>query len=107
MFPADPPRHLRADLHGYADPEIIDDDLTAAGFTDAVYTAVELTYDAASALDAANGYCLGTDLAQELAARRPAELDRIIAIVAGAIRERFGTARVSAPVRGMVVSAAG
>ena len=62
LFPSNPPGYLAKVLHGYADNEVVDDDLTVAGFTDAIYTTVDLPYAAASAHDAAIGYCLGTPL---------------------------------------------
>ena len=58
-------------LHGYADNEAIDDDLTIAGFTDAIYTTVELPFAAASAGDVALGYCLGTPLRLEIEVASP------------------------------------
>ena len=60
LFPLNPPAFVGRILHGYADNEAIDDDLTAAGFTDAIYTSVELPCVAASSREVAIGFCLGT-----------------------------------------------
>jgi ubiquinone/menaquinone biosynthesis C-methylase UbiE len=107
MFPADPPRFLEHGLHGYADNEAVDDDLTVAGFTDAIYTAVALPYAAASVQDAAMGYCLGTLLRSEIEARAPGETERVVQIVAAALERRFGPGPVATTMRAHMVSASG
>jgi SAM-dependent methyltransferase len=107
MFPADPPPFIGRILHGYADNETIDDDLTAAGFTDAIYSSVELPYAAASAYDVAAGYCLGTPLRAEIEARAPGEAERVTQAVAAALERRFGTGPIEASMRAHIVSASG
>lgn len=106
-FPQDPPAYLASLLHGYADNEVVDDDLTAAGFTDAVYTTVELPYCADSAADCAVGYCLGTPLREEIEARTPGDIQNVLEAVVGALRDRFGIGMISSTMRAHVVSAAG
>lgn len=107
LFPSDPPRFLGEVLHGYADTEVIDDDLTVAGFTDAIYTTVDLPYLAASAGDAATGYCLGTPMRAEIEARTNGDTGSVVEAVAAALRQRFGCGAIGATMRSHVVSAAG
>lgn len=107
LFPDDPPGYLAKVLHGYAETEAIDDDLTLAGFTDAIYTVVDLPYAAASARDAAIGYCLGTPLRAEIEARSAGDAEPVVDAVAAALRRRFGTGGIHATMRAHVVSAAG
>ncbi|HEY4040976.1 MAG TPA: methyltransferase domain-containing protein [Rhodopila sp.] len=107
LFPDQPPRFLANGLHGYANNAAIDDDLTAAGFTDAVYTTVELPFAAASAQDIALGYCLGTPLRSELEARMPVDTEPAVQAATLALAGRFGTGPVNATMRAQVISAAG
>jgi SAM-dependent methyltransferase len=107
LFPVDPPLFLGRILHGYADTEAIDDDLTEAGFTDAIYSSVELPYAAASAQDVAVGYCLGTSLRVEIEERAPGETERVMQAVAAALERRFGTGPIAAGMRAHIISASG
>ena len=107
LFPADPPGFLGHVLHGYAEQEAIDDDLTEAGFTDAIYTVVDLPYEAASARDVAMGYCLGTDLRFEIEARVPDAAAGVVRGATAALERRFGTGPIKASMRAHIVSAAG
>ena len=107
LFPADPPSFLATVLHGYADNDQVDDDLTDAGFTDAIYTSVELPYVAASAHDAALGYCLGSGLRAELEARASGDLASVVHAAADALRQRFGSGPIEATMRAHIISAAG
>lgn len=107
LFPADPPRFIGHVLHGYADNQTIDDDLTEAGFTDAIYTSVDLPFAATSAHDVAVGYCLGTDLRQEIEARALNETDRVVDAAAAALEKRFGPDPIDTTMRAHFISAAG
>ncbi|WP_428484091.1 class I SAM-dependent methyltransferase [Rhodopila sp.] len=107
LFPSDTPRYLSHVLHGYADNEVVDDELTVAGFTDAIYTTVDLPYAAAAARDAAVGYCLGTPLRAEIDARAGGDTDPVVASVTAALRRRFGAGPIASTMRAHVVSAAG
>jgi SAM-dependent methyltransferase len=107
MFPADPPLFIGRVLHGYSDNETIDDDLTAAGFTDAIYSSVELPYASASAYDVAAGYCQGTGLRAEIDARVPGGIDRVTQSVAAALVQRFGSGPIEAVMRAHIISASG
>ena len=103
-LPDSSPRFLADVLHGYHDSEAIDDDLTGAGFTDAAYTAIELPYAAASAEEAATGYCLGTAVRHALP---PRFLNLAVESAAEALRVQFGRGRIASAMRGQVVLASG
>jgi SAM-dependent methyltransferase len=107
LFPSDPPGFLRRVLHGYANTELIDDHLTEVGFTDAIYTTVELPYMAASARDAALGYCLGTTLRAEIEARAPGETEPAVRAATAALQRRFGSGPIETSMRAHIISAAG
>ena len=107
LFPNDPPRFVEYILHGYAENETIDDDLTAAGFTDAIYTTVELPYAATSAREVAAGYCLGTPLLSEIETRAPGEAERVTEAAATALERRFGTGPIATSMRAHIVSTSG
>ena len=107
LFPVNPPRFVGHVFHGYADNEAVDDDLTAAGFTDAIYTTVALPYAAASARDVAMGYCRGTPLRMEIEARAPGDTERVTRAATAALERRFGTGPIATTMRAHVVSAAG
>jgi ubiquinone/menaquinone biosynthesis C-methylase UbiE len=107
IFPDDSPYFIANSLHGYADNEMIDDDLTTAGFTDAIYTTVELPFAAASAHDVATGYCLGTPLRSELDTRTSGDIEPVIEAAAIALRKRFGSGAITTTMRAHIISAAG
>jgi SAM-dependent methyltransferase len=106
-FPEDPPPYLLRVLHGYGDTEMIDDDLTNAGFTDAAYTIVELPFSARDAAQAALGYVLGTKLRAEIEVRAGADMLGVIEAVEADLQQRFGMGRITASMRANVVSAGG
>lgn len=107
QFPTDTPRFVEYVLHGHADNEAIDNDLTEAGFTDAIYSAVELPFAAPSARDVAIGYCLGTKLRLEIEARAPGKAEQVTQAIAVALERRFGTGPILATMRAHVISASG
>lgn len=107
MFPNDAPTYLERDLYGYADSEMIDDDLTAAGFTDAIYTTVELPFVAASAREVAVGFCQGTSVRREIEAREAGETERVTDRVTHALEQRFGHGQIVTTMRSQVVLASG
>jgi SAM-dependent methyltransferase len=107
LFPTDPPKFVGRILHGYGDSQAIDDDLTEAGFTDAIYTSVDLPFAAASARDVALGYCLGTPLRHEIEERAPGEAERVITAAAAALEKQFGSGPIAATMRAHFISAAG
>lgn len=107
LFPNNPPRYLRDTLHGHGNIDAVDENLTAAGFTDAIYTTLDLPYHADSAHAAAQGYCLGTLARLEIEQRAPEEGERVLNSVTEALTGRFGDGPVAARMRGYFISAAG
>ena len=107
LFPADPPCFVSHVLHGHSDNDAIDDDLTVAGFTDAVYSTVDLPFGATSARHVAAGYCLGTRLRAEIDARAPGGVEQVIQSAVAALETRFGTGPIEATMRAHIVSASG
>jgi SAM-dependent methyltransferase len=69
LFPHDPPRFMARIPHGYYDVERIRKELTAAGFRDIAFDAVDDTSKASSPHDPAIAYCQGTPLKNEIEAR--------------------------------------
>ncbi|HYZ23287.1 MAG TPA: methyltransferase domain-containing protein [Rhodopila sp.] len=104
LFPNDPPGFLRHGLHGYADDDLIDHDLTEAGFTDAMYANVGLPFTG-TAEDAARAYCLGTPLRDEILQRNPDALPDVTAAVARTLQSRLGGGTLRAGMRALIVSA--
>jgi SAM-dependent methyltransferase len=107
LFPADPPEFIGRVLHGYSDHDAIDDDLTEAGFSDAMYTVADSTYVAASAHDVAVGYCLGTTLRSEINERAPGKAEQVVRAVETALMRRFGAGVIETSMRALIISAAG
>ncbi len=107
LFPANPPRFIADGLHGYADNAMIDDDLTHAGFTEAIYTVVDLPLVAASANEVATGYCLGTSLRDELEQRTRGDLEGAVRAATLALQDHFGSGPIESSMRAHVISAAG
>lgn len=107
LFPDDPPQYLVRGLHGYSNTASIDDDLTVAGFTDAIYTTVELPFAAASARDVATGFCFGTNLRAELAIRSFGDTEPVLQAVILALEKRFGPGTIDSSMRAHVISASG
>lgn len=107
LFPSDPPGYLLKVMHGYAENEAVDDDLTVAGFTDAIYTTVDLPYAASSTHDAALGYCMGTPLRLEIEARAAGDSEPTVQAVAAALHRHFGAGRIETLMRAHVISASG
>lgn len=69
VFPEDPPAFLVAVPHGYADAGTVAADLHAAGFTAVDVEAVTLEGRAESVADVTRGFCTGSPLWAEIAAR--------------------------------------
>jgi SAM-dependent methyltransferase len=107
LFPSNPPGYLVQVLHGYAENEVVDDDLTVAGFTDAVYTTVDLPFAASSAQETAIGYCMGTPLRLEIEARAAGDSEPTVQAVAAALQRHFGTGPIDTSMRAHVISASG
>ena len=104
-FPADPPRFMQRTPHGYHDPDVIEGDVRAAGFSAATVETVDHKSAAHSALEAATGYCQGNPLRGEIEERAPGRLQDITLHVARALRKAFGEGPIDGRLRALVVTA--
>jgi ubiquinone/menaquinone biosynthesis C-methylase UbiE len=102
-FPDDPPRFISAIPHGYSDLEVISRDLLAGGFEGVESESVTLVGQAASARDVAAGFCKGSPIRAEIAAR--GDFDAAFAIVVRAMEERLGTGPVTGRMLAHVIEA--
>ncbi|MEV4639049.1 methyltransferase domain-containing protein [Actinoplanes sp. NPDC049548] len=105
LFPDDPPQFMSRIPHGYHDPAVIRDALSAAGFTEVTVEAVTLPSVAPSAREVAVGFCQGTPLRHEITERDPEGLVTVTDAVTGAVADRFGDGTVSATMAAFVVTA--
>lgn len=110
LFPDDPPNFLPRTPHGYHDVDQIRADVTAAGFTSAGPTAIELETvamrsRALSPRDPAIGYCAGTPLRNEIEARDPARLEEAIEVATAAVAAQFGPADIDGKIQAHIITA--
>jgi SAM-dependent methyltransferase len=106
MFPDDPPTFVERVPHGYHDRAQITADLRAGGFADAItIDIVDVRSRAATARQVAQGFCLGTPIRNEIAARAPGRLDEAVELVTTAIHERWGATDIDAKMQAVVVTA--
>ena len=105
MFPADPPLFLKRTPHGYFDAAAIASDLANAGFTTTPrIDTVAARSRADSARIPAQGFCCGTPLANEIAARDPSRIDEAVERAERAIAARFGGGAVDGRIQAHVIS---
>lgn len=102
-FPDDPPTFLARVPHGYHDVDRITADLDRAELVAARVETVDLECRADSAAGLARGYCRGTPLRAEIAAR--GDLTATEEEVAAALENRFGRGPVSGRMTALVVEA--
>lgn len=105
LFPSDPPRFMERLPHGYSDLEAIDRELHSAGFATTAFETVNEKSRAASALDAAKGYCLGSPLGPEIEARAPGQLFAYVDKSAEALEKHFGSGPIEGEIRAHVITA--
>lgn len=105
IFPADPPQFLPRTPYAYHQSARLTSDLAAGGFTAAPeIVTVPARSRAASARDAAIGYCQGTPLRSEIESRDASKLEEATAASAAAIAAEFGHGAIDAPMQAVVVS---
>lgn len=104
-FPDDPPRFLGRVPYGYHDPELIQDELAQAGYSDVSITTLEETSSAPSPRHTAVAFCQGTPLRNEIEARDPDLLSHVTDRATAAIEARFGDGQVAGKIKGHIVSA--
>ena len=101
-FPGDPPRFLSRTPYGHGDPAVTQAELREAGFSTVAVAVVERSGHAASAFDAAFGFCQGSPLGGEIEARNAGRLDEVTRAAAEAIAARYGDGPFDAPTRAYV-----
>lgn len=107
VFPDDPPRFLARTPHGYHDTAQLRADLAGGGFGPAAdVLTLPLRARAESAARAAEAYCHGTPLRNELEVRAPGRLAELTALAARAIAARFGDGPLDTRIQAHVVSIA-
>jgi SAM-dependent methyltransferase len=102
-FPDDPPTFVATVPHGYFDLDQVVADLAAGGMGDLSAEAVTLDGHADSAAGVAAGFCTGTPLRIEMAAR--GDLEAGTRAVAAEMTARLGDGPVTAPMTAYVVEA--
>jgi SAM-dependent methyltransferase len=106
MFADDPPDFLPRTPYGYFHEATIQADVAAGGFlSPAGFDVVEARSRARTADGPAIGFCQGTPLRTEIAARDPSRLAEATAVATVAIEERFGRTDVDAKMRAYVITA--
>jgi ubiquinone/menaquinone biosynthesis C-methylase UbiE len=106
LYPDDPPRFMARTPHGYHDQDLIRRQLSEAGFTQIAIETVIATSRAASARDAAFGYCQGSPWRGEIEARGgPAGLQKATQHAADALAARFGKGAIEGRIAALVVTA--
>ena len=104
IYSEDPPLFLARTPHGHGSVAEIQTELAAAGFGPCTLTQRDDVSRAASAELAAIAYCQATPLRNEILARDPRGLDRATAIVAEALRARFGEGAIEGKISAFVVA---
>jgi ubiquinone/menaquinone biosynthesis C-methylase UbiE len=105
LYPDDPPSFLARTPFGYADPDAIERDLLAAGFSEVEFETVQLMSRAISARDAATGLVTGSPLRSEIEERGPDALQRAIDAAAAALKPLEKDGRLESALSAHVVTA--
>lgn len=105
LFPQNPPRFMHRVPHGYADKDLIAQDLARGGFGRAELVTVRERSRAPSPRNPAIGYCQGSPLRAEIEAQGPGALAQATEAGAAAIAARFGPGPVEANIQAHVIVA--
>ena len=105
IFPDDPPRFLARTPHGYYDERLIEDELTAAGFSRVAIERRSEQSRAPSPLHVAIAYCQGTPVRNEIEVRGPDRLQAATEHAAEAIAKLHGSGEVAAKIQALVLLA--
>jgi SAM-dependent methyltransferase len=104
-FPDNPAGFFARTPHGYHDRATIARDLAAGGFSGSPeIMTVSLRSRAASAHEAAIGFCQGSPLRNEIEERTPGGLDAATNAVAAAFAARFGAGPIDAKMQAHVIT---
>jgi SAM-dependent methyltransferase len=106
LFPQAPPRFMHRGPHGYADKEVIAQDLARGGFTRHEIVTLAQRSRAPSPRDPVIGYCQGSPLRAEIEANGPGALAQATEAAAAALAARFGAGAVEGRIQAHVVVAA-
>lgn len=101
LFPQDPPHYMERGPFSYSDPQLVEEDVRAAGFDQVEVDTVSMP-TRVSASDAAAGMVLGSPFRAEIERRDPASLERALAAVTEALQPWDGR---DAPMSAHVVTA--
>lgn len=93
LFPDDPPTFMESTPHGYSDPDRIDADVRAAGFSDVQLETLHLTSQVESVAALATGYCEGSPIRAELARR--GDVGELTAPVVAGMEQLLGRGPIS------------
>jgi SAM-dependent methyltransferase len=105
LFPENPPRFMARVPHGYHDMQRIRDDLTAVGFGEISFEAVNQISKASSPSDPAIAYCQGTPLRNEIEALDASRLEEATKYAAEALALRFGNGPIEGRIRAFTITA--
>ena len=105
LFPNDPPRFHARVPHGYHEPETIERDLAAGGFTARPeIETVTARSEVRSAGVASMAYCQGTPLRGEIEERDASLLGDATVVATKALADRFGKGHISGKIQAFVVT---
>lgn len=104
-FPDNPPMFMKRGPFSYYEPEWIERDLEAAGFTDVSIETVALVSRSPSAEDGARGLCYGSPMRVELEEYGSDALDSVFGEVVQAARQYEGPNGFEAPMSAHIVTA--
>jgi SAM-dependent methyltransferase len=105
IFPDDPPRFLARTPHGYHDKQLIQSDLTKAGFSQVTIETRAEQSRAPSARLVAMAYCRGTPLRMEIESRDASKLEAATDCAEIELAKRHGSGEVAAKIQAHVILA--
>jgi ubiquinone/menaquinone biosynthesis C-methylase UbiE len=104
-YPDDPPQFMVRGPFSYYEPEWIERDLRAAGFTEIAIETVECESRSGSSENAARGLVYGSPMGVELADYGEGALDRVFADLSQSARQFEGSDGFAAPMAAHIVTA--
>jgi ubiquinone/menaquinone biosynthesis C-methylase UbiE len=104
-FPDNPPQFMVRGPFSYHEPEWIERDLRASGFSDIAIETVNLTSRSPSSEDAARALCYGSPMGVELDEYGPGALDHVFANLTQCASEYEGADGFEAPMSAHIVTA--
>jgi ubiquinone/menaquinone biosynthesis C-methylase UbiE len=105
LFGADPPVFLARTPHGHYDTAALEAQLLTAGFGRVATETIAGKSTAPNPLSVAIGFCQGTPMRNEIAARDDSRLTEATNVAAAAIAARFGSGPMTGKMRAHVLTA--